>query len=158
MFFFAEFLDAMAHPLHEANGDTRVAIDDGVEAVARNFQENGIVEGADAGPLRLAAEQWHLAEAIAVAVGGEDAFTTALKPRVRLEPTGDDCVECIARIIFAHHQIALFDSDKLRALSQAVHQLPAETGQKWHIFKYLQFVVHRSLSIGTDPVRPRFKL
>src|ERR1043166_3026901 len=84
MLFFAELLDAMAHPLHEANGDAWIAIDDGVEAVARDFEEDGIVECPDAGPLRFPTQQRHLAEAITVAIRGEDAFAPALEPCVSL--------------------------------------------------------------------------
>src|SRR5262249_20123465 len=142
MFFFAEFLDAMTEPLAEADGHARVAIDDRIEILARDFQEHRIVQGLDIRPVRLAAEQWHLAETIAVAVCREDTVAPALEFRVRLQSARNDSVQRVARVIFAHDEVAFFDRDELGPFGEPLDQLLAKAGQNRHAFKYLELVLH----------------
>src|ERR1700680_1009413 len=105
----------MAEPLTEADCHARVAIDNGIEILPWDFQEHRIIERADIRPMRFATEQRHLAKTVAVTVGGENTVAPALEPRVSLKPTRNDDVKRVARVIFAHDEIAFFDRDKFSA-------------------------------------------
>lgn len=150
MFFLPKLLDAMPHPLAETDRHAWIAIHNRIEILAGNFQEHRIVERANVGPVRLAAEQWHFAKTVAVAVRREDPIPSALQPRVGLQPARNDHIQGVARVILAHHEVALLDRDKFRTLRQTLHQLFAETGQNWHAFKYLEFVLHAVVPV-IDP-------
>jgi hypothetical protein len=142
MLLFTKFLDTVTEPLTEADCHARVAIDDGIEILTRDLQEHRIVESADIRPMRFATEQWHLAKTITITVGGKNTVPSALEPRVGLKSTRNDDIKRVARVIFAHNEVALFDRDKFSALGQAFHQLLAKAGQNWHVFKYLELVLH----------------
>src|ERR1017187_290492 len=153
MFLLAKFLDTMAQPLAETDRDAWIAIDDGLELLARDLQQHRIIQGPDICPMRFAAEQRHFAKAITVAIRGKNAFPPALEPRVRLQTTRNNNIQRVAWVIFAHHEVALLDRDKLRLFRQAFHQLFAETGQNRHAFKYLELVLHVVILIA-DPLIP----
>ena len=147
MFLLPKLLHPMPHPLAEADRHARIAIHKRVEILARDFQEHRIIERADVGPVRLAAEQWHLTKAFTIAVRGENPIPPALQTRIGLQPARNDHVQGVAWVVLAHHEVTLLDRDKLRALRQAFHQLFAETGQNWHAFKYLEFVLHAAVPL-----------
>src|ERR1017187_5353600 len=107
MLLFTKFLDAVPEPLTETDCHAWVAIDDGIEILARDLQEHRIVERAHIRPMRFTTEQRHLAKTIAITVSGEYAVPSALQPRVGLKSTRNDDVKCVPGVIFAHDEVAL---------------------------------------------------
>src|ERR1017187_8991144 len=96
MFLLAKFLDTMAQPLAETDRDAWIAIDDGLELLARDLQQHRIIQGPDICPMRFAAEQRHFAKAI-----------TTIKQAKELVEQQDPVVWDILEEVIKDHPILL---------------------------------------------------
>src|SRR5205807_6558334 len=87
--------------LHHAHGDLRALAEDVAKVVAADLQQDGILDGGDAGRAGLRIEHRHLPEHVALAEPHE-----LLAPLVHFHLSFDDQVERVARLALGEDLVA----------------------------------------------------